>query len=229
MLQKSVKSLLANFKEMSINKFIAFKPSFFFPSLLLQLIFSSSPPPLFPGHSHCPVAAHRETGFSTVQERLYQRHMKAGWRWNFLCHSGNRGTDWPRHLLHWRSQRHRLNQTHTPNSLSHSWYSLIAHKTWASLSQFNLSPEHDDKMLANVSPALSGAPERSSPLSRAQAKQTQACTKASHKPQPTSQFPLWVFFSPSNTHKHIYVHTKAEGKCTRHRIFQERDRFYHFV
>lgn len=82
----------------------------------------------------------------------------------------------------------------------------MARTTRAGLSRLNLSPERGDKMLANVSPALSGAPERSSPLSRAQTKQTQACTKASHKPQPTSQFPLWGFFSPSDIHKHIYIY-----------------------
>lgn len=64
------------------------------------------------------------------------------------------------------------------------------------------------------------------PLSGAQAKQTWACTKASRKPQPTSQFP-WFFLS-LNTYKHIYIQTKAEGNFTCHRIFQERERFYHF-
>lgn len=77
-------------------------------------MFSPSPP-LFPGHSHCPVAEHRETGFSTVQERLYQCHMKAGLRWNFLCHSGNSQTD---HVIYYSCARKHADSI-SLNILSH--------------------------------------------------------------------------------------------------------------
>lgn len=108
---------------------------------------------------------------------------------------------------------HGLNRINTPNSLSHR-VDTAPYRTQppASLSQFNMSPEHDDKMLANASPALSGARERGSPLCRAQAKQTQACTKASHKPQPTSQFPLGFFFPfLKHTQTHTYTY-ESRGK-----------------
>lgn len=55
MLKKSVKSPLANFKEMSINKFIAFKMSFFsFPSSTAHFLsFSSSVSRSFSVPCHC--------------------------------------------------------------------------------------------------------------------------------------------------------------------------------
>lgn len=58
--------------------------------------------------------------------------------------------------------------------------SLVAHA--AHLSQFSMSPEHDDKMLATV--RAEQPPEQSC---------SQTNTKASHKPQSTSHFPLHFF------------------------------------
>lgn len=136
--------------------------------------------------------------------------MKAGQRWNFLCHSGTRRTDRSRHLLHLNPP---TRERTAPNKLSRRlgsprppspapqpgpvYPNLTCHlstmtKCWQTWAQRCLGPE------------------RSSPLSGAQAKQTQACTKASHKPQPTSQFPLCVpfFFLLLQIHINTYTYMR---------------------
>lgn len=228
MLKKSVKSLLANFKEMSINKFIAFKASCPFPSLPLQLIFSPSPP-LFPGQSPLPCR-------HTRGNRIFYCTGKA----LSVPHEGRLEVEFP---LPFRQQKDRpitsfttiaptygqaRSNTHSKQPLTLSWYSFIAPKSVASLPQLNLSPQHDDKTLANVSPTLSGAREKQ-PLERSPSQTNTGLHQGF--PQTSTHFsvPAMGSFSPSNTHKHIYIQTKAKGKWISHRVFQERDHFYHFV
>lgn len=46
----------------------------------------------FPDHSQYPRRSLKGNRNSNVQEGLYQHHMKAGQRWNFLWQTGRTGT-----------------------------------------------------------------------------------------------------------------------------------------
>lgn len=118
--------------------------------------------------------------------------------------------------------------TYAPKNTQIQYASRTVDRAQASLSQFDLSPEHDDKMLANVSWTLSGGPRVKQPLERIPSQTNTGLHQGF--PQTSAHFsvPAMGFFPPSNTYKHIYIHTTAEGKCTRHRIFQERGRFLPF-
>lgn len=166
-----------------------FKASFFFPPFHPQLSFSPCPSLSwsFPMPSRC-----------TQGNRIFYCTGKA----LSVPHEGRLGggissaiqatEGRPDHVIYYTRAHTGSIQTRTPNSPSYRVDA--ANITLASLSQLKPSHERDDKMLASVSPTLSRGPREERPLSRAQGKQTQACTKACHKPQPTSRFPLSFFF-----------------------------------
>lgn len=96
-----------------------------------------------------------------------------------VAHEGRLEVEFP---LPFTPERDRLTTSHTihshpPHTIQHTLQSsdrpshrpthihihtLVA-PTLASLSQFNLSPEHDDKMLANVSPGVVWGPGEAAP------------------------------------------------------------------
>lgn len=208
---------------MSINKFKTLKTSFFFPS------YSSFSLLLLPSFRVIPTALSLHTG---KQDFLLYRKgfISATWRQarggiSSAIQAIVRQTD---HVIYNSCARKHADSINLKHPLTRSWYSFVALEILASLSQFNLSPEPYDKMLADVSPMLSGARENQ-PLEQSPSQTNTGLHQGF--PQTSTHFsvPAMGFFSPSNTHKHIYIHRKAEGKCACHRIFQERGRFYHFV
>lgn len=212
---KSVKSQLANFKETAINKLIAFKETF--SSLLFLLFFFLVIPTTLSVHIGKQDFLLYRKGFISATWSQARGGISSAIQ-------AIRGR--PDHVIYYTStQLH----THFEQLLRAraDMASEVLTRSLASSSQFTMSPEHDDKLLAIVSPTLSGAQEKQ-PLEQSPSQTNRGLHKASHKPQPTSQFPLCVFFSPSNTHKHIYMQTKAQGG-TSHTKFQEIDSFYHFI
>lgn len=136
--------------------------------------------------------------------------MKAGWSWNFL----SRGqTD---HVI--------------SEAGAHSTLPTVSHSVDAArLTQCNLSPEHDDKRLANVSPPPSGP--REAPL--------EPSPRQTNRPAPrlpTDLSPLlssrWGFYSFLKTHINTHTYKQKQqrrGNAHATEYSKKETVFYHFV
>lgn len=214
---------MANFKEMSINKFIAFKITFF---LLLSLYSSFS---LFLlSFLIIPTALLVHTG---KQDFLLYRKgfISATWRQarggiSSVIQAREGQTDHVTYYTETCNHTGLIKYTLQTVSHTHSSYSFLAHTTQASLFQFKMSPEHNDKMLGSVNPMLSGAQEEQ--CLEQNPSQTNTGLHQSF-PQTSTHFSVPVlgffFFLPqTHTNTHIYTYERRAKMYTPQNIPRKR-------